>query len=187
MSAPVYIFIMMDSGETHRVMEFQTRGRSPTLPFGAKWIGGEGGAPTDGVPLNWWSRSPTAENVASEVTKSCPLVDAFGVRLPQPVSHRIVDRAELPTDREYRDAWTHDGVTVTHDMQRAKAIHLTKLRAARARLFVELDAEWMKATGQKDSVTADAIEEQRQVLRDLPSLDTVTTIEELKQVRLVGQ
>ena len=171
----VLVFITMDSGEVHKVMEFQCGPmRSETLPVGAVWIPDKPGH---------WTREATDANLFAEITKSFPAVDTNGLPMPQPVSYKIVRRDELPTDRTYRDAWEHDGIKVQHNMPKARAIHLAHLRQARVDKLGALDAEWMKATGQNKKQDADAIEAQRQALRDLPTtlaLDAATTVEALK-------
>lgn len=46
------------------------------------------------------------------------------------VSWRRIERTALP-GREYRDAWTDDGVAIGHDMEKARAICRKRLAAKR--------------------------------------------------------
>ena len=95
----------------------------------------------------------------------------------------MVDEAEIPTDRTYRNALRHSETGFAFDLNVAKTLHVTMIREARVDRLNVLDKEWMKATGQKDQVAVDAVEAQRQVLRDLPTtmgLEKATTIDELK-------
>jgi len=90
----------------------------------------------------------------------------------------------IPASREYRDAWIWLGGAIRHDLPKAGAIALARVRAARTQAFADLDAQWMRATGRQDTTTADVVEAQRQVLRDQPqqlaaALAAVTTIDEL--------
>ena len=65
----------------------------------------------------------------------------------------------------------------------ARAQRLTEIRAEREKWFAALDAEWMKATGQKNTARADAIEAVRQQLRDVPQtvdLEGIATPEALE-------
>jgi hypothetical protein len=103
-------------------------------------------------------REPTPENIQAEIAKA---------NIPS-TSWRIIQDTDIPQDRTFRNSWMDDGKTVTHDMTKARAIQMDRIRQARAPKLVALDAMWMKAVGQKDTVTADAIEAQRQKLRDLP-------------------
>ncbi len=98
-------------------------------------------------------------------------------------SYRRVEEADVPTDRTFRNAWTDTKQAIAIDMEKAKAIHLERIRHARTPELAALDIEWMKAMGQKNQLAADRIEAQRQALRDLPTtlnLDKATTPDELK-------
>ena len=113
------------------------------------------------------------------------------VRDNYPGAKRILD-AVMPDGQPFAPgakklfygAWRHaGGGQVTIDMLAARQIHMGDIRAERNARFPPLDAEWMKATGQKDSVRADAIEAARQALRDLPAtidMDAITTPEALE-------
>lgn len=93
------------------------------------------------------------------------------------------DASELPQDRTFRNAWTHDGEQVCVDMPKARQIHLENIRRARAPELDRLDKEWMKAMGQKRMADADAFEAMRQSLRDIPQVLDVNmaqTPEDLK-------
>ena len=118
----------------------------------------------------------TPEEAVVRAMKDVP-VDATNVQL--------VAASTIPTDRTFRDAWKADTGAVVVDMPKARALHLDRIRVARQPLLVKLDADWMKALGQKKTGEADAIEAQRQTLRDLPATVKVaeaTTPEDLKQL-----
>jgi hypothetical protein len=99
-------------------------------------------------------------------------------------SWRIIQYADIPTDRTYRDAWADSGpgAALGHDMAKVKVIAVQHVREDRIPALAELDKEWSRATGQKKSAEADAIETQRQILRDRPAVVTAaianaTTVE----------
>ena len=79
------------------------------------------------------------------------------------------DPSTLPSWR-FLDCWRHNGKTVIVDMALAREQRLTEIRSERMSRFVALDAEWMRATGQKRAAEADAIEARRQLLRDIPQM-----------------
>lgn len=70
----------------------------------------------------------TVEQIAA---KDCPAGAAF----------EIVDAADIPADRTFRDAWEKSGRAVVHNMDKAKAIGHTMRRATRAAEFAPLDVE----------------------------------------------
>ena len=105
--------------------------------------------------------------------------------VPVGASYRIIDRSQLPADRTFRDAWTDDFPTETVDinMEKARAIHMDKIRTARNKALAKLDAEHRKASG--DVSKQAEIDAKAQILRDIPStfdLSIANTIDELKSL-----
>lgn len=101
----------------------------------------------------------------------------------------ICEDTDIPADRTFRNAWTLDPARpktpVGVDMPKARDIHMTRIREARAPEFARLDGEWMRATGQNDAAEAARIEAERQTLRDLPQtldLTAAATADELKAI-----
>lgn len=131
---------------------------------------------------------PTETNINAVIDK---LVEVWAIGLPHLVpitSWRLIEDY-VPTDKQYHDARVDDGTAIGHDMEKAGAVHLDLLRAERETALAALDIEWMKALGQKDDLAAEAVEEKRQALRDMPvtlasDIAAATTIEELKEIKL---
>jgi hypothetical protein len=74
-----------------------------------------------------------------------------------------------PPSYRFRDCWRVSSGAVSVDMPLARQQRLAEIRAERNEKFARLDAEWMRATGQKRTAEADAIEAKRQTLRDIPA------------------
>jgi hypothetical protein len=178
MSTEVLVAITMDSDEPLRILAFQCYGRGSALPSGATWTSTPGE----------WAREPTAENLAAEVHRSCPPVGSAGIPLPQPVSWRLVSRADLEVlcaDRTFRDALIDDGKTVSHHLPTARTIHRRHLRAHRVAALAKLDIAYQRADEQNDPAEKARVMAAKQVLRDLPAhpaIDAATTVQELKAV-----
>ncbi len=149
------------------IMTFVVLGRSPTLPVGAVWLS-----------PGQWAREPSDANIVQELAKT------YAHQPASPVRYRRIADDATPTDRTYRDAWVDDGKSISHDMPKAREIHVARLRKERAPLLDELDRLWSRANGQNNAKEAARIEVQRQALRDLPSVEHAKTIEELKAVKL---
>jgi len=153
--------------DTVAIMSFITLGRGDMLPFGAEWADKAGAI---------WMREPTPANLEHEIGRTAGLA--------RPVKgYRIVAEAEVPTDRTFRNALRDRGGKLEVDMPEARKIHLDRIRVARVAKLTELDGEWMRATGQGKKAEADAVEVQRQKLRDLPATlgaEAARTPEELK-------
>ena len=74
-----------------------------------------------------WEREASPENIEAECAKISQV-------LPSPiVSWRVIADADVPTARDYRNAWIDTGNAVGHDMPRARELHRDKLRRARER------------------------------------------------------
>lgn len=90
-----------------------------------------------------------------------------------------------PDDRTFRDAWRLNGKGLEVDMDRARVIHMGRIRRARDAKLPALDVQFTRAQGRKDAAAADAVEAQRQTLRDLPTtfdLSKASTPDELRRL-----
>jgi len=84
--------------------------------------------------------------------------------VPEGVPYEIVDAADIPSDRYFRNAWVigMDGC-VEHDLDQCKAIGHDKRRAARAEEFAPFDEIIAKQIPGADAAEAEAA---RQEIRD---------------------
>lgn len=103
------------------------------------------------------------------------------------VNVRSVDLGDIPTDREFREAWTDEYATPTIDVHMGKAREIVRenLRRERAPLLASLDAEYQKADETEDVKAKKAIAGQKQRLRDLPAdprIEAATSPERLKSL-----
>ena len=87
--------------------------------------------------------------------------------------------ATVPSDRNFRGAWSLSGNVISEDLTKAKKIFADKIREARTPLLAALDTDYMKALEQGADTAA--IVSSKQALRDAPTAgDAATTIAELK-------
>ena len=99
--------------------------------------------------------------------------------LPVGVStYSIVEDSVVPTDRSFRNSWVGVGIgttggTITEDMSKAKELHKTNIRIARADKFTALDIEYQRAT--ETSADTSAIVAKKQALRDAPAASGIAT------------
>ena len=96
--------------------------------------------------------------------------------VPAGVPYRIVNDDEVPSDRQFRNAWKED---LTVDISNAKAIAHDKRRLTRSAEFGPLD---IKATIPAEAAAAESA---RQVVRDKYAamqiaIDAATTVDEIK-------
>lgn len=82
------------------------------------------------------------------------------------VEARFVKAIDVPSDRTFRDAWTTKGAKVAVCMDRARDVHMSRLRGARNEKLKQLDAEQMRALGTGEGL--ERIEARKQALRDMP-------------------
>ena len=84
----------------------------------------------------------------------------------------------MTTDRSFRNSWVGVGIgttggTITEDMSKAKELHKTNIRRARADKFTALDIEYQRAT--ESSADTSAIVAKKQALRDAPAASGIAT------------
>lgn len=108
------------------------------------------------------------------------------------VRHRVIEAAEIPGDRFYRDAWVEDAGAIVHDMPRARAIHRLKLRAVADVLLRPLTLDYIRAdaAGRFGAVQKRRVGEQIERLAALsedPAIDAATTIEQLRALWPFGE
>ena len=87
--------------------------------------------------------------------------------------HESVRAEDVPADETFRNAWKLDG-GIKVDMDKAREIHMSRIRAARDEALAALDIEQLKGND---------VQAQKQALRDIPrkfDLTVAQTPEELK-------
>lgn len=96
---------------------------------------------------------------------------------------RIVNYTDLPVQyNDFYDAWEMDATSVTVNMDKAKELTKTRLRAERAPLLTAQDVLFQRALETGADTTAIVAEKQR--LRDITNLaDAATTLEELRALK----
>ena len=100
-----------------------------------------------------------------------------------PAGAIVVDDATLPqADNDFFDAWELNGSTVSVNLDKAKTITKTRLRAERAPLLLAQDVLFQRALESGADTTAIVAEKQR--LRDITALaDSATTLEGLRAIK----
>jgi len=83
--------------------------------------------------------------------------------VPEGVPYEIVDEADIPSDRYFRNAWVMGDCCVEHDLDKCKEIGHDRRRQQRADEFKPYDEVIMKQIPGADAVAA---EEARQQIRD---------------------
>ena len=103
--------------------------------------------------------------------------------LPPGVAYQIVDAADIPADRTFRNAWTLQDGLLGHDHAKCCAITKDRLRAARKPLLEAQDVLFQRALETGADTAAIVAEKQR--LRDVTKLVTPElTLSELKEIQL---
>ena len=91
--------------------------------------------------------------------------------VPEGVEYKIVESVDI--DNDYFNAYEFDAeLGAKVNIEKAKAIHLDKFRAARAPKLSALDIEYMKAVESNDEAKKAAVAADKQALRDV----TMTTL-----------
>ena len=106
---------------------------------------------------------------APEALQTLTIQDIADKVVPSGVSHRITDKSNIPSDREFRDDWTdaNPGDTVDVDLAKAKVTQMDRIRAARDAKWSEFDQRYIAAERNGDDLSA--LNTERQTLRDIPN------------------
>jgi len=103
--------------------------------------------------------------------------------------YRVTTLDKIPTDelRCFRNAWTDDFDTDTVDvcMIKAKDLHMTRVRKARDKKFIEMGFPYKLDSNLEAAIIPQDIRDKLKKLRDIPQkldLSTVRTPEELDSV-----
>lgn len=93
----------------------------------------------------------------------------------------VIDAADVPSDRLYRDAWVLRDGKIVEEFSKAAEIQKDKWRERRAPLLQALDVEFTKASEQMDVNKQHQIGLKRQELRDVTIIPkSIKTIEQLR-------
>jgi len=91
--------------------------------------------------------------------------------------------ATVPTNRDFRGAWSLSGSVITEDLATAKEIFKDKIREVRKPLLDAEDVTYMKALEAGDADAQAASVATKTALRNAPAASAIsdaTTIDELK-------
>lgn len=82
---------------------------------------------------------------------------------------RYIEESDIPTTREFREAWCDQvmGTQIDICLSKAKELKLAEMRKARDALLDVKDKEFMKAFELNDSISLERIKKEKQVLRDI--------------------
>lgn len=100
---------------------------------------------------------------------------------PDAINVTPIEDVDIPSDREFRDAWKQNNNKVDFDLPKAQNIQLERIRKAREPKFAELDAEFIVALEKNKDTTT--IKARKQELRDATEAIkniTPTSIEDIK-------
>jgi len=107
--------------------------------------------------------------------------------VPPGRAFEIVEDSYIPSDRTFRDSWKKVGSKVEVDMEKAKEIHMERIRAIRDRELVKSDPLVVREIENGGNLTNIRVE--RQKLRDIPQdidLGSIRDVEGLKSMWPVG-
>ena len=127
---------------------------------------------------------PTPEGGVAVIipTGELPIEEVAAKDVPEGVPYEIVDEADIPSDRYFRNAWVMGDCCVEQDLDKCKEIGHDHRRAARAEEFAPYDEVIMKQIPGADHTAAEAA---RQAIRDKYALiqdviEGASTPEEIK-------
>lgn len=115
-----------------------------------------------------------------QVTGLIPDDEALKKAHPDLLSYRAIDPSDIPQDRTFRDAWKAD---LSVDMEKARVIHMNRIRQARDLLLAKTDIEAQNALLSGEPHRIETISRKKHILRNIPQTFDLTkagTPDELK-------
>jgi len=97
-----------------------------------------------------------------------------------PANAIVVDKTELPEERDFRNAWVVGRQKVLIDMEKAQEIHKNTLRELRKPKLELLDVTYLRALETGNVAEQEKIKKQKQELRDVTALDMPSDPKALK-------
>lgn len=88
--------------------------------------------------------------------------------LPANTDYFTTDLSNVPDKDHLRMAWGHNGKEIIVDMEKAKPLHMAKIRDARDKKLQELDYEYMIAERNKDNNKVNSLSVKRNKLLNVP-------------------
>ena len=101
------------------------------------------------------------------------------------VSYARITVANLPTTREYRNAWVYRDSTIAYDMDKAKNIHREQLRKDREPLLAALDVAYQRADEANNIPLKRRIAAEKQKLRDITSHRLIASAADIAALRIL--
>lgn len=80
----------------------------------------------------------------------------------------IVDDKDLPDNDHLFNAWEWSGTAVRVNMEKARALHMDRIREVRNTRLAALDVPFMRAVESGDTREQQRISREKQILRDIP-------------------
>lgn len=109
--------------------------------------------------------------------------------VPEGVKYQVIDVSEIPKNRLFRNAWkcnieplTGKPLSIGTDMDKARNIHMNRIREKRNKLLADQDAMYMRAFEEGNVSLQKKIAAKKKALRDLPQtfdLSSATSESEL--------
>lgn len=99
--------------------------------------------------------------------------------VPGGVPYEVVNVADIPSDRTFRDGWERNGRAIGHNLGKCKEIAHAKRRAARAAEFAPLDVEaTIPAKAAQAEAAREAIRQKYATMQ--AGIDAAASVEALK-------
>ena len=92
-------------------------------------------------------------------------------------------KAKVPSDRNFRGAWTLSGTTITEDLTKAKEIFKDKIREGRQPLLDAEDVAYMKALEANDATAKTNSVKKKKALRDAPAASAIDSADSIIKLK----
>lgn len=121
--------------------------------------------------------------VITPVSTELTVEEVAAKDVPAGKSYTIVEDAQVPTDRSFRDAWALSDGSIQVEMTKAKDLMRDKIREARKDLLSAEDVTFMRAVETADADAQAASAARKQALRDAPLASAISNASDVTALK----
>ena len=93
------------------------------------------------------------------------------------------EATSIPSNRDFRGAWSLSGKVISEDMTKAKELFKDKIREVRQPLLEAEDVVYMKAMEADDATAKAASAEKKKSLRDAPAASAISSADTIDKMK----
>ncbi len=125
----------------------------------------------------------TMANSKATVEEMIDHANELTLKNPDYINYILMNDYFVPTDRYFREAWKHETGNIAVNMDKAKNIHLDKLRDIRSQKFIDLGFPQRLNPQVENAILDETTKAKLKELRDFPQTLDLTNVHNPDQLK----